>query len=177
MLLSSRFLRRCSGLRWELAELEEQTEPVLHVPGAGNAITCEGVKFVEAEADLFSRGCDTEEFTLMRAADLRAHTDSARLLDHVVDGDPDIGERLLDAADDGFDARGTGSLARIKRNVVPVRRKNVIHKVKVLLSECAVEVFHRLPLSAKAIGEVSVGEAHCLFHFRLLTMLKFWRWQ
>src|SRR5690554_4603716 len=127
------------------------------MPRRGDALSIERVEFMEAEAHLFPRGCDAEEFALVCAADLRADTDSAGLLDHIVEGDPDVGERLQDAADDGFDALGAGTLARSKRNVVPVRCKDLIHEVRVFVGKCAVKGLYRLALSAKTIGEVSVG--------------------
>lgn len=66
------FPSRESRLRRELTELKEQSEPVLHVPGRGQALAVERVELVQAETDLLARRSDTEEFALMRTADFSA---------------------------------------------------------------------------------------------------------
>ncbi|WP_411570695.1 LysR substrate-binding domain-containing protein [Pectobacterium cacticida] len=59
---------------------------------------------------------------------------------------------MQDAADDGFNASGAGFLAWCQRNVIPIRRKNLIHEIWILVGECPIEGFHSLALSAKAPG-------------------------
>src|SRR5690606_3082338 len=53
--------KEVSGLRRELAELEKQAEPVLHMPCGGHEIAVDYVELMQAKADLFSGRRDAEE--------------------------------------------------------------------------------------------------------------------
>ncbi|CAH2801909.1 MAG: unnamed protein product [uncultured Paraburkholderia sp.] len=123
----------------KLAELQEEAEPVLHVPRRGDAFAVECMKLMQTETDLFAGRRDAEQFALMRAADFGAHGDLAGHLNQVVNDDAHVGKGFAETADDRLDAFRAATLAGRERNVVPIRGKNRIDEVGVLVAEGAVQ--------------------------------------
>src|SRR5690554_2505206 len=141
-----------SGLLRELPKLEEEAEPVLHMPRRGDSLATQVVEVVNTEAHPFIGRGDAKKLALMSAADLGANADPAGFLDHVVNGDLNVREGLDDAADDGLDAFRPGILTGCQRNVVPSRSEDFIDKIGVLVAERSVERFYNLAFRTKPIS-------------------------
>lgn len=77
----------------------------------------------------------------MGTADLGTYPDLAGLLDDVVDGDVHVWKCGGNTANDRLDARRAWSLAWRQRNILPVRREDRIHQVRVLFAERAIQRF------------------------------------
>src|SRR6186713_3216377 len=108
--------------RGKCAELQEQPEPVLQVPGALDSRALELMELVDAEADLLAGRGNAEQGPAVGAGDLGTNRGAVFAHQDVVDRDVHVGQRLHDAADDRLQALRPRPLAGGQRDVVPVGR-------------------------------------------------------
>lgn len=124
---------------WKLTQLQEKSEPILHVPSRANVFSIERVELVEAKAHFLTGGRDAEYFAQMCTADLGSHADPARLLDHVVNDDLNIWKCVCDASYNGLDAFGASALPGGQRNVFPGWIENFVDKIGILVVKSPIE--------------------------------------
>jgi len=108
-----------------VADLVEEAEPVLEVPGPGQAAVLYDVELVDRDTYRPVGAGDPEDVAGVGAAHLGADADAAVAVlapgvDDVVHDDVEAGERAPDPVDHGFDAVGAGALPGTERDVRPV---------------------------------------------------------